>query len=71
MVEAIIAEMERQGLTAYALAKRVKGEKGKPFPAATISRILTGARSHPSAETLERLAEGLGAEFVLKLKGHK
>lgn len=71
MVKAIEAEMRRQGLTAYALAKRVRVDDGKPFPAATITRILTGARPKPGAETLERLAEALGAEFVLTLKGKK
>ncbi|HEX3152941.1 MAG TPA: helix-turn-helix transcriptional regulator [Gemmataceae bacterium] len=59
LVVAIATEMERQGLSAYALGKLAK------VPAATITRILSGDRPDPQASTVERLAAGLGAEFVL------
>ena len=60
LLDQIRAEMDRQDLTPYALAKRAE------MPAATITRILTGVRPKPGAETLERMADALGAEFVLR-----
>lgn len=62
LLDQIRAEMDRQNLTAYALAKRAEVQP------ATVSRILTGTRPNPAAETLERLAAALGGEFVLKVK---
>lgn len=65
MLDQIRAEMERQNLTAYALAKRAE------MPAATLTRILAGTRPRPEAATLERLAEALGTQFVLRPRGKK
>jgi transcriptional regulator with XRE-family HTH domain len=47
-------EMDRQGVTEYALGKR----SGVPQP--TIHRILTGESRNPKARTLDRLARTLG-----------
>ena len=60
LVSAIAGEMNRQGLTAYALGKR------SGLPAATITRILSGNRPDPQVSTIEKLAAGLGTRFVLE-----
>jgi len=54
VVTQIAAEMERQGMTRYALAKAAG------MPAATLGRILSGERPDPQLSTLERLADALG-----------
>jgi transcriptional regulator with XRE-family HTH domain len=54
IAENLRKEMDRQGVTAYALGKR----SGVPQP--TIHRILTGESRNPKARTLDRLARTLG-----------
>ncbi len=58
-VEDIATEMERQGLTAYRLAK----DAG--IPAATLGRILAGERPDPQLSTIVKLAAALGYEVML------
>jgi transcriptional regulator with XRE-family HTH domain len=59
-VRAIRSEMERQGLTAYALAQ-LSG-----IPAATISRIFSRCRPDPQISTLERLADALKKSLEIR-----
>lgn len=59
VVADIAAEMERQGLTEYALAKRAR------MPAATLNRILNGSRPDPRFSSLDRLAKALGMRVKL------
>jgi transcriptional regulator with XRE-family HTH domain len=65
LVPAVLAEMDRQKLSAYELGKRAG------VPAATITRIQAGTRPDPQASTIEVLAAALGMEPVLRPKGGK
>lgn len=60
VVSALLAEMQRQGLTAYALAKK------SGVSAVAIGRIASGERPDPQVSTLEKLAAGLGKSLEIR-----
>lgn len=59
IVAEIAAEMDRQGLTRYALAKRAG------VTPAVLGRVLSGERPDPQASTLIKLAGALGKRVAL------
>lgn len=59
LIDELLAEMERQGMTRYALAKKA----GVPPP--TVNRLLSGERD-AQLTTITKLAEALGRRVILR-----